>query len=134
MDPFQATDPHRFIADFLTGFHGELVGSDEDAGVIVDRYHTPDVVQIADGHRMDRQKLIAHTRPTRKQRPELRVSVHEALAAEDRLAARYTMHVRAPKRELAIEVCFFGRFAPDGRLRQARMLTRTVPSGTEAAA
>ncbi|MGP3977778.1 nuclear transport factor 2 family protein [Streptomyces sp. 8N114] len=134
MRPFDSTDPQRFIADFITGFHDELVNSDEDAGAIVDRYHTPDIVQIADGHRIDRQKLVAHTRPTRKRRPELRLTVQEALGADDRLAARYTMHVRDPKRELVIEVCFFGRFAPDGRMRQARMLTRTVPSGTEAAA
>ncbi|MBO8193442.1 nuclear transport factor 2 family protein [Streptomyces oryzae] len=134
MSPFDATDPQRFIADFLTGFHDELLSSDEDAEVIVDRYHTPDIVQIADGHRIDRAKLVAHTRPIRKRRPGLRVSVHEALTADDRLAARYTLHAKDPKRELDIEVCFFGRFTPDGRMRQAQMLTRTIPAETEAAA
>ncbi|WP_027761059.1 nuclear transport factor 2 family protein [Streptomyces sp. AA1529] len=136
MSPFGTTEPRRFIADFVTGFHAALVGGDggdcgdEEAAAIVDRFHTPDVEQIADGHRMDRAKLVAHTRPTRKRRPKLEMTVHEALTAGDRLAARYTMQVRDGKREFAIEVCFFGRFAPDGRLRRARMLTRHVPEGT----
>ncbi|MFE9340501.1 nuclear transport factor 2 family protein [Streptomyces sp. NPDC007063] len=137
MSPFGTTDPRRFIADFVTGFHAALVGGDsgdEDAAAIVDRFHTPDIEQIADGHRMDRAKLVAHTRPTRKRRPQLEMAVHEALAAEDRLAARYTMHVRDGKREFAIEVCFFGEFASDGRLRRARMLTRHLPDAPEPAA
>ncbi|QFU91917.1 nuclear transport factor 2 family protein [Amycolatopsis sp. YIM 10] len=120
------TDPKRFIADFFTSFTEELQHSDEDPAVIVDRYHTPDIVQFADGHRMDRDKLIAHTRPVRKNQPSARMEVHEALAAEDRIAARYTLHVRNRKRDLVMEVCFFGRFTPDGRMREAHMLTRAV--------
>ncbi|MET9858177.1 nuclear transport factor 2 family protein [Streptomyces smyrnaeus] len=127
MRPFDTNDPGRFIADFITGFHEDLLSSEEDAEAVVDRYHTSDIVQIADGHWMDRAKLVAHTRPIRQRRPGLRMSVHEAFAAEGRLAARYAMHVRDPKRELDIEVCFFGHFADDGRLRRAHMLTRAVP-------
>jgi len=63
MAPFHGKDPKKFIADFHLSFHDDLVNGDEDADVIVDRYHTPDIVQIADGHRMDRDNLIAHTRP-----------------------------------------------------------------------
>ncbi|WP_342772741.1 nuclear transport factor 2 family protein [Nocardia tenerifensis] len=83
-------------------------------------------MQIADGHRMDRDKLIAHTRPVRKNRPSSRIDVHEAIADNNRIAARYTLHVTQRGRELAIEVCFFGQFTPDGRMRRANMLTRTV--------
>ncbi|MEU7001832.1 nuclear transport factor 2 family protein [Nonomuraea sp. NPDC046570] len=128
MSPLNDTDPKQFIADFFTSFTEELLHSDEDPALIVDRYHTPDIVQIADGNRMDRDKLIAHTRPVRKNRPTSRMEVHEALANGDQLAARYTWYVQNRKRDLALEVCFFGQFAPDGRMRRAHMLTRALPT------
>ncbi|WP_063059489.1 nuclear transport factor 2 family protein [Nocardia sienata] len=129
MPAFTGTDPARFIADFFTSFNEHLLAGDEDAAAVVDRFHTPDIVQVADGHRMDRDKLIAHTRPIRKNRPDSHIDVHEAVADNDRIAARYTLHVRQRGREFAIEVYFFGRFAPDGRMRQAHMLTRTATTG-----
>ncbi|MGA4845238.1 nuclear transport factor 2 family protein [Streptomyces sp. G5(2025)] len=121
-------DPKKFIADFITSFHEALLRDDaaEDPERVFDRFHTPDIVQTADGHRMDRAKLIAHTRPVRKTRPGNRVEVHEAQADGDRLAARYTLHVETRKKSLAIEVYFFGRFAADGRMRRSHMLTRTL--------
>ncbi|NKY89568.1 nuclear transport factor 2 family protein [Nocardia veterana] len=122
---FAGTDPALFIADFFTTFTERLL-DDDDAAAIVDLFHTPDIVQIADGHRMDRDKLIAHTRPVRKNRPGSRIEVHEAMADGDRLAARYTLHVRQRGTDLAIEVCFFGQFTPEGRMRRAHMLTRSV--------
>ncbi|RSN58882.1 hypothetical protein DMH01_23040 [Amycolatopsis sp. WAC 04182] len=128
MTPFHGTDPKKFIAEFHESFHDELVNSDEDAGVIVDRYHTPDIVQIADGHRMDRDKLIAHTRPVRKNRPTARMEVHDAVADGNRIAARSTLHVTNRKRDLKLEVYFFGEFTPDGRMRCGHTLTRAVPA------
>ncbi|MFI0417690.1 nuclear transport factor 2 family protein [Spongiactinospora sp. 9N601] len=128
------TDPKEFITGFYRALNDDLINTEEDAGLIIDRYHTPDIVQVADGHRMDRDKLVAHTRPVRKNRPAVRMEVHEALGEGDTLAARYTLHVRNPKRDLAIEVCFFGRFAPDGRMREANMLTRMLTGQEEAQA
>ncbi|MFE0207401.1 nuclear transport factor 2 family protein [Streptomyces sp. HUAS CX7] len=126
MRPLGSTDPGQFIADFYTSLTEELLQSDEDAAAIIDRYHTPDIVEIADGHRMDRDKLIAHCRPVRKNRPTLRMEVHEAIVDGDRLAARYTMHSSQRGKDLATEVYFFGRFTPDGRMRKAHMTTRTL--------
>lgn len=128
MTPLHDTDPKEFIASFFTSFTEELLASDEDAAVIVDRYHTPDVVQIADGHRIDRDRLIAHARPVRKNRPGIRMEVHEALADGNRIAARYTLHATQRGKELATEVHFFGHFTADGRMRRAHMATRTVPA------
>ncbi|TCP54861.1 hypothetical protein EV191_10270 [Tamaricihabitans halophyticus] len=125
MSTFNGADPKQFITDFFTSFTDELLRSDEDAALVVDRYHTPDIVQVADGRRMDRDKLIAHTRPVRKNRPTGRMEVHEAVAHGDQIAARYTMYVQNRKKDLAIEVYFFGKFTSDGRLNQAHMLTRT---------
>jgi ketosteroid isomerase-like protein len=128
MDARPESDPGEFIAGFYTSFTADLLRDDTDPAEIVDRYHTPDIVQIADGNRIDRAKLIAHTRPVRKNRPENRMEVHEAYADGDRIAARYTMHVRQRGRNLAIDVHFFGRFTPDGRMRDAHMLTRPLPA------
>ncbi|MFI6288761.1 nuclear transport factor 2 family protein [Streptomyces sp. NPDC051018] len=135
MSILSVNDPKQFIADFFTGFTADLLRDEEDPAVIVDRYHTPDIIQVADGHAMDRGKLIAHTRPVRKNRPDSRVEVHEAHLTGDRLAARYTLHVRNRGTDLTIEVCFFGQFASDGRMRSSHMLTRTVsaPNPQEAA-
>ncbi|MBF6097701.1 nuclear transport factor 2 family protein [Nocardia cyriacigeorgica] len=131
MPAFTDVDPARFIADFFTSFNQHLLAGDEDAAVVVDRFHTPDIMQVADGHRMDRDKLIAHTRPVRKNRSTNHIDVHEAIADNDRIAARYTLHVQQRGKELAIEVCFFGRFTPDGRMRQAHMLTRTTATDNQ---
>ncbi|MCT2589771.1 nuclear transport factor 2 family protein [Streptomyces sp. N2-109] len=128
MSPFNDTGPKQFIADFYLSFHNDLLDSGEDPGVIIDRYHTADVVQIADGLRMDREKLIAHTRPVRKNRPSLRVEVHDALVDGEQIAARSTLHVRYRKKTFAIDTYVFGRFTEDGRMRQAHMLTRTLPA------
>ncbi|WP_019634443.1 nuclear transport factor 2 family protein [Actinomadura atramentaria] len=131
MPSLNGADPGQFLADFLTSFTRDLLTGDESAETVVDRYHAPDVVQIADGHRIDRAGLIAHTRPVRKNRPESRVEVHEALADGDRVAARYTLHVRQRGKDLAIEVHYFGRFTADGRLREAHMATRTLPTAED---
>lgn len=126
MSSLTEADPGAFIAGFFTSLTADLLRDDTDAAEIIDRYHTPDVVEVSDGNRMDRAKLIAHTRPIRKNRPEGRVEVHEAYATGDRLAARYTMHVTQRGKKLAIDVHFFGRFTPDGRMREAHMLTRST--------
>ncbi|MEW9531750.1 nuclear transport factor 2 family protein [Microbispora sp. NPDC049125] len=127
MHALDGIDPEQFIAGFFTSFMNDLVRGGEDVAVVVDRYHTPDIVQIADGSRMDRARLIAHARPARKHQISARWEVHEAIADGDRIAARYTLHFQNRKREGRTEVCFFGRFADDGRMRQAHMLTRLVP-------
>ncbi|MEU8181665.1 nuclear transport factor 2 family protein [Micromonospora sp. NPDC049044] len=127
MRALDGTDPRQFIADFFTSFMADLVRGDEDTALVVDRYHTPDIVQIADGSRMDRAKLIAHARPAQKHQPDARWEVHEALADGDRIAARYTLHFQNRKREGSVEVHFFGEFADDGRMRRAHLLTRTLP-------
>jgi hypothetical protein len=131
VEPLGSTDPKQFIYTFFTSYGRELVRGDEDAGVVVDRYHTPDIVQIADGQRMNREQLIAHGRPLRKRKPSSRMEVHEAVADGDRIAARWTQHIEDRRRSFAIEIAFFGQFTPDGRMRRAHMLTRTLPDEPE---
>jgi hypothetical protein len=124
MGPFNGTDPGQFLIDFCGGFERAITETEEDLGAIVDRFHTPDMVQTADGHRLDRTRLIAHLRPIRKRKPRSWLEVHEATTEGDLLAARYTMHVESGRRSFSIDVHYFGRFTHDGRLREAHSLTR----------
>lgn len=129
MDRPDVTNPEQFIYDFFTSFTAEVMRGDADPGTVVDRYYTPDVVQIADGIRLDRDKLIAHLRPVRKNLVSGRYEVHEAAVSGDRIAARFTIHAQMRKGQPnATEVHMFAELAPDGRISRAHQLTRRLPS------
>lgn len=131
MDTF-AGDPGRFIVGFLDDFGGAVTDTEEDLATIVDRFHTPDMEQINDGHRMDRSRLITHLGPIRRNKPTSRMDVHDATSDGDLLTARYTMHVTMRGKSFSIDVYFFGRFTPDGRLRESHSLTRMEKDGVPA--
>lgn len=119
------TAPERFVADFFHSFTEQALG-DEDADAVVDRFYTPDVVQVTDGVPLDRARLVAHLRPIRKNLVAYRYEVHEALADGDRLAARLTIHAQLRhERAVSTEVYLFGEVAPDGRISRVHQLTRT---------
>jgi hypothetical protein len=115
----------QFVQDYYVAFAAETVAAVDEPDVIVDRYYTPDVVQIADGIRLDRAQLIAHLEPMRKNLVSSRIEVHEAVRNADRVAARLTIHAELRKdRTLSTEVYLFAEFSPDGRLRRANQATR----------
>ncbi|GAB3165494.1 hypothetical protein GCM10027161_80710 [Microbispora hainanensis] len=112
---------------FLTRLPYELAFGQEDPAAIVDRYYTPDLEYHNDGIVLDRQRLIDHAGPARKNARELEIQVHDTLIDDDRAAARYTMTVLTRKgTTLRIEVQLFARFASDGRVRRVDSITRTV--------
>lgn len=117
-------DPERFIHDFFTSFTEAALAPGADPAEVVDRFHTEDVLEIADGVTIDRGRLIAHLRPIRKNLEDYSIEVHDALADGERLAARFTIHAMMRGRPVDTEVAFFGQFAPDGRLRRAHQVTR----------
>lgn len=125
----------RFVEEFYNSFTTEMLAADEPAEV-VDRYYAADVLQVADGIEIDRDKLIAHLRPVRKNLVSWRYEVHEALLEQEKLAARFTIHAQLRKgRMISTEVYLFGELTPDGRLRRSTQLTRDVtPQPTEAVA
>ena len=120
--------PKEFIADFISSFNDDIAHGNDDPAAVVDRYYTPDIVQIFDGRQMDREKLIAHIRPLRKNKPTSRVEVHEAIAEGNRLAAHYTMYVHIRGKDLTIESGIFAVFAPDGRMQRQQIFFRDVPA------
>ncbi|GGT03357.1 hypothetical protein GCM10010254_24610 [Streptomyces chromofuscus] len=129
MNTFHARPPEQFIADFFTTFTNAVVHGSEDASDLMSRYYTRDVVQVADGVRLDWDRLVAHLRPVRKNLREFRFEVHEAFAVGDRIATRFTIHARMRKGgPVSTRVHMFAEFTPDGLLRRAEQLTLTVAS------
>lgn len=124
------SDARQRITDFVEGFHRAIVEGEEDLSTLVDRFHTLDMITVADGYVMDRDKLLAHVQVVRRRRPCLRLEILEAFAHEDRVAARYLMHITETRcddtKEFSIEVHEFAQFAGDGRLCRANSLTRTL--------
>lgn len=121
------------FAAFLRRFPHEMTFSDEAPVDIVDRYHTPQFVQYNDGMAIDRDALVAHARPARKNVVGLRVDVHETLVTGDRAAARYTL--RADMRKGGVvetEIYAFARFAADGRVTRIDQITRDVSESAAA--
>jgi hypothetical protein len=117
----------QFMAEFFTSFTREIVADGGDPGPVVDRYYTPDAVQTADGIRIDRDRLVAHVRPVRKNLSEFAFEVHEALRDGERIAARFTVHATDRRgRRTATDVHLFGELAPDGRIRRTHQLTRPL--------
>jgi hypothetical protein len=85
------------------------------------------VADFADGVRLDWDRLVAQLRPVRKKLREFRFDVHEAFADGDRIAARFTIHARMRKGgPVVTRVHMFADSTPDGLLRRAEQLTRTV--------
>lgn len=111
---------------YLSAYTEEMAFTDEDPGVIVDRYHTPDIEWFTDGVRLDREKLVAHARPVRRNAASVRIDVHDVLVTGAKIAARYTLSATMRKgREVVTEIYMFAVLGPDGRIRRIDQITRT---------
>ncbi|MFG2641534.1 nuclear transport factor 2 family protein [Streptomyces sp. NPDC048370] len=127
VNPLRTKPPEQFIADFFTTFTDAVVHGSEDASELMSRYYTRDVVHVADGVPLDWDRLLAHLRPVRKNLREFRFEVHEAFADGGRVATRFTIHAQMRKGgPVATRVHMFAEFTPDGLLRRAEQLTRSV--------
>jgi SnoaL-like domain len=121
------TDPERDLAAFLVSLPQQLAFGDDEPATIVDRYYTPDFEQYNDGIRLDRDMLIQHARPARKNVVSLSIDVHDVLVSGDRFATRYTIHAGMSKGvKLVNEIYMLGRFASDGRIYRIDSTTRAV--------
>lgn len=123
-------NPGSDLAGYLRSYVQEMAFSDEEPGVVLDRYHTPDIAWYTDGLHLDRDRLTAHARPARRTVTSCDLDIHDTLVCGDRVAARYTMNAVARGRTIVTEIHMFGQLAPDGRLRRIDQLTWTP--GTKA--
>lgn len=123
-DPVPADD----FGAYLRTYTEQMTSSDEEPAAVVDRYHTPDIEWVSDGNRLDRDRLVAHVGPARKNARSVQVDVHDVVVAGERVAARYTLRATLRKgQEVEIDSHLFGTLAPDGRLRRVDQITRTLP-------
>ncbi|HEY8456289.1 MAG TPA: nuclear transport factor 2 family protein [Actinopolymorphaceae bacterium] len=121
--------PAKDLVGYLTRYPHEIAFGDDDPETVMDRYHTHDYEMLNDGIRLDRKRLLDHVRPARKRAAAVQVEVDDALVDGDQVAARYRLIATMRNGNvIATEIHMFGRLAPDGRLRRAVQLTRTIPS------
>jgi hypothetical protein len=133
MTVYRPSTPGADLTAYLTRYPRDLTFGDEDAAAVFDRYHTDDFVLSNDGLPLDRERLLAHVRPARRNAVQVHVEVHDALVSADRVAARYTLTaVLRQGHTVVTDIHMFGELAPDGRLRRADQLTRDI-SGRAAA-
>ena len=119
--------PRTDLAGYLVRYPQEAGLGTEDPATVLDRYHTADYELVNDGIRLDRQRLLDHIAPARKRAAALRVDVDQALVDGDEVAARYRLTAELAKGAvITTEIYLFGRLAPDGRLRRAVQVTRTL--------
>jgi hypothetical protein len=119
----RATD----LNEYLITYPREVAFGDEEPADVFDRYHSPGFHMHNDGVRLDRDRLLAHARPARKNATEIRTDVHEALVSGNRVAARYTLTATMRQGHVvATEIYMFGELAADGRLACLRQITRDV--------
>lgn len=119
--------PGQDFAAYLTTYVEEMAFGAEDPGTLLDRYHTPEIEWYNDGIRLDRARLLAHARPVRKTVVSVHVETQDIVRADDRIAARYTLHATTRQGKAIItEIYTFGQLATDGRLRRVDQITRTI--------
>ncbi|GAB3813501.1 nuclear transport factor 2 family protein [Micromonospora zhanjiangensis] len=138
MDTRTDLTPGDDLAGYLTSYAQEMAFGAEEPETILDRYHTPDFVLHNDGLPLDRQRLLDHVRPVRKQVrrgkiTDCRVDVHQTLVAGAQVAGRYTLTAVLGGKATVTEIYMFGELAPDGRLRRIDQVTR-VPGTQQAEA
>lgn len=121
-------DVEAKFREFLTVLPRELAFTDEDPGAIIDRYYAPGFEHRNDGLLLDRERLVAHVGPARKNVRAIEIDVHETLLAGDRMAARYTMRAVTRKgRTLVTEIYLFAELTADGLVRRVDGINR-IPS------
>ncbi|GAA3163429.1 hypothetical protein GCM10010466_63050 [Planomonospora alba] len=128
-------ESERDLADFLIAYTRDMAVSDEEPGAILDRYFVPDFEYCNDGLVIDRQRMIDHVRPVRRNvdreattaDDRSGVEIHEVLVSGDRIAARWTLRTRLRRgKTFAAEIYMFGRLAPDGRIRRIDQISRQL--------
>jgi hypothetical protein len=122
----------RDFAGYLERYPRELAFGDEDPADVFDRYHAPGYVLTNDGLPLDRERLLAHVRATRRRVTGVSTSIKDLVVAGERVAARYVLTAVMRKGPvIPTEILTFGRLASDGRLVSAVQLTRALPTGPD---
>ncbi|MGW0329687.1 nuclear transport factor 2 family protein [Nocardia sp. NPDC003183] len=115
----------RLVLDYTR----DMALSDEDPAAIVDRTLTEDVIWQTDGTELDRDRLIAHASPARKNVTAVDVTIDDLLVDGHRFAARCRLDAEHRKLgHLRIEWIMIGSVAGDGRVRRIHQVAVTPKS------
>ncbi|MQY21819.1 nuclear transport factor 2 family protein [Nocardia macrotermitis] len=117
------------LTEFLTHYPERMAFGDEAPGDILDRWFAPDFEFRNDGITLDRQRLIDHARPARRNVRRLHVEPHSMMLSDKGIAAHYTLAATMRTGNLlATEIYLTGRLAPDGRITTIDQCTRILPT------
>jgi hypothetical protein len=115
------------LTEFLTRYPERMAFGDEEPGSVLDRWFAPGFVFRNDGLALDRQRLIDHVRPARRNARAIRVEVHAKLLSDTGVAAHYTLHATMRTgRTLSTEIFMVGALAEDGRIETVEQRTRIL--------
>jgi hypothetical protein len=115
------------LTEFLTGYPEQMALGDEEPGRILDRWFAPGFVFRNDGLVLERQRLIDHVRPARRNARAISVDVHAKLLSNNGIAAHYTLH--ATMRTGAVvstEIFMVGGLAEGGRISAIEQRSRML--------
>lgn len=117
----------KSVIDYLVRYNEDIACGDDEPATVFDRYHAPGFVLVNNGTVFERDALLAHARPTRRNVTSIRIDVHQALADHDEVAARYTMTASMRQGTTAVvDVHLFGCLVADGRLQRIDQITRDI--------
>ncbi|WP_067890326.1 nuclear transport factor 2 family protein [Nocardia vaccinii] len=115
------------LTDFLIRYPEEMAFGDQDPGRILDRWFAPGFVFRNDGMALDRQRLIDHARPARRNARAIHVEVHSMMLSGNGIAAHYTLTATMRTAHvIATEIYLVGRLAQDARITGIDQCTRIL--------
>lgn len=115
------------LTEFLTRYPEEMAFGDQDPGRILDRWFAPGFVFRNDGLALDRQRLIDHARPARRNARALHIEVHSKMLSGNGIAAHYTLTATMRTGHvIATEIYLVGRLAVDARITGIDQCTRIL--------
>ncbi|QEU90413.1 nuclear transport factor 2 family protein [Streptomyces kanamyceticus] len=121
------TTPEEFASNFFTSYAKEVIFGGGDPARNIDRFYTPDFVQVTDGTETDRAALAAHAPAASQTFESVQYTVHEALRSGDTLAVRLTFEgsLKAGG-TIQMEYYTFAELAADRRFQRVSQITRTL--------
>ncbi|MFJ7136794.1 nuclear transport factor 2 family protein [Streptomyces fungicidicus] len=121
------TTPEEFACEFLNSYVKDVIFGGENPEQSIDRYYTPDFVQITDGTETDRAALAEHAPAASQTFENAQYTVHEALLSGNTLALRLTFDgsLKAGG-TITMEYYTFAELSDDRRFKRVTQITRTL--------
>ncbi|MEU7577078.1 nuclear transport factor 2 family protein [Streptomyces sp. NPDC041068] len=121
------TTPKEFASNFFNSYVKEVIFGGGDPEQSIDRFYTPDFVQVSDGTELDRAALAEHAPAASNTFDGAQYTVHEALQSGDTLAVRLTFEgALKAGGMIQMEYYTFAELSDDRRFKRVTQITRTL--------